>query len=343
MHTHCFAIPPYILENIAKKGTKIDQNSALNTISISEQIRGRREALGYLSSLLAISGKKERMIFDAKHRRRLPGELIMSEGHKIRAPSVFADEAYRYSGATYDFYDQIFGRNSIDDQGMRLDSTVQYGYKYNNAFWNGSQMVYGNGDGKIFRRFTRAIDIVAHELTHGVTDFEAGLVYRDLPGALNEHMSDVFGALVKQHYKKQKVDKADWLIGKGMFTWKINGDAIRSMKAPGTAYDDPLIGKDPQPSHMKDYKKIPEDNGGVHIYSGIANHAFYLAAMDIGGYAWEKAGKVWYIALRDRLRPTSDFKDAAIKTSDVAGDLFGTNSTEQLAIKRAWKDVGVKF
>jgi len=169
------------------------------------------------------------------------------------------------------------------------------------------------------------------------------LVYRDLPGALNEHMSDVFGSLVKQHYKKQKVDKADWLIGKGIFTSKINGDAIRSMKAPGTAYNDPLIGKDPQPSHMKDYKKISEDNGGVHIYSGIANHAFYLAAMDIGGYAWEKTGKVWYVTLRDKLRPNSDFKDAAKKTFDVAGDLFGINSTEQIAIKRAWNDVGVQI
>lgn len=282
------------------------------------------------------------MIFDARHQRFLPGQLIMSEGQR-KAPNIFAREAYQYSGATYDFYKQIFDRNSIDDQDMRLDSTVRYGYKYSNAFWNGSQMVYGDGDGRIFRRFTRALDIVAHELTHGVTDFEASLVYRDLPGALNEHMSDVFGSLVKQHYKKQKVDKADWLIGKGIFTSKINGDAIRSMKAPGTAYNDPLIGKDPQPSHMKDYKKISEDNGGVHIYSGIANHAFYLAAMDIGGYAWEKTGKVWYVTLRDKLRPNSDFKDAAKKTFDVAGDLFGINSTEQIAIKRAWNDVGVQI
>ena len=342
MHTHCFAIPPYILEHIAKNGTKIDQDAALNTISISEQIRGRRETLSYIFSLLAVSGKKERMIFDARHQRFLPGQLIMSEGQR-KAPNIFAREAYQYSGATYDFYKQIFDRNSIDDQDMRLDSTVRYGYKYSNAFWYGSQMVYGDGDGRIFRRFTRALDIVAHELTHGVTDFEASLVYRDLPGALNEHMSDVFGSLVKQHYKKQKVDKADWLIGKGIFTSKINGDAIRSMKAPGTAYNDPLIGKDPQPSHMKDYKKISEDNGGVHIYSGIANHAFYLAAMDIGGYAWEKTGKVWYVTLRDKLRPNSDFKDAAKKTFDVAGDLFGINSTEQIAIKRAWNDVGVQI
>jgi len=342
MHTHCFAIPPYILEHIAKKGTKKDQAAALNTISISEQTRGRREALKHMSSLLAVSGKKERIIYDAKHRRFLPGELIMSEGQR-KAPSVFAREAYQYSGTTYDFYKEIFGRNSIDDQGMRLDSTVRYGYKYSNAFWNGSQMVYGDGDGRIFRRFTRAIDIVAHELTHGVTDFEASLVYQDLSGALNEHMSDVFGSLVKQYHKKQKVDKADWLIGKGMFTSKINGDAIRSMKAPGTAYDDPRVGKDPQPSHMKDYKKISEDNGGVHIYSGIANHAFYLAAMDIGGCAWEKIGKVWYITLRDKLRPTSDFKDAAKKTFDVSGELFGISSTEQIAIKRAWSDVGVKI
>ena len=342
VHTCCYAIPPYILEHIVKKGTKEEQSSALETISISEQTRGRRETLSYMSSLLAVSGKKERIIYDAKNQRTLPGEIIMTEGQH-KAPNVFAREAYRYAGVTYDFYKKSFERNSIDDQEMRLDSTVRYGHKYSNAFWNGSQMVYGSGDGKIFRRFTRAIDIVAHELTHGVTDFEASLVYRDLPGALNEHMSDVFGSMVKQYYKKQKVDKADWLIGSGIFTSKINGKAIRSMEAPGTAYNDPRVGKDPQPSHMKDYKKISADNGGVHIYSGIANHAFYLAAMDIGGYAWEKTGKIWYITLRDRLRPTSDFKDAAKKTSEVAGDLFGDGSTEQRTVKRAWDAVGVRI
>jgi Zn-dependent metalloprotease len=340
-HTCCFAIPPHIFEHIAKKGTKEDKDWAFNTIEISEETRGRRQALGYMSSLVGSVGTKQRTVYDAKRLRQLPGDIVMREGDR-RDPSVFAREAYKYSGVTYDFFKKIFDRNSIDDQGLKLDSTVNYGRKYVNAFWDGRQMVYGNGDGKLFRRFTRAIDIVAHELTHGITDYEADLVYQDLPGALNEHMSDVFGSLVRQYHKKQKVDKADWLIGKGLFTTKVNGEAIRSMKAPGTAYDDPRVGRDPQPSHMRDYRPISHDHGGVHIYSGIANHAFYLAAMDIGGNAWEKTGKIWYITLRDKLRPNSDFKDAAKKTSDVATDLYGNGSSEQQAVKRAWNAVGVR-
>jgi Zn-dependent metalloprotease len=236
----------------------------------------------------------------------------------------------------------VFERNSIDDQGLRLDSTVHYSQNYDNAFWNGQQMVYGDGDGEIFNRFTISIDVIGHELTHGVTQFEAGLIYQGQQGALNESMSDVFGALVKQWVNKQTADQADWLIGQGLFTSKINGVALRSMKAPGTAYDDPLLGKDPQPGHMKDIYKGNKDNGGVHINSGIPNRAFYLAATAIGGYAWEKAGKIWYITLRDRLRAWSDFSRAAKHTIDVAAELYGKNSTEQQAVREAWKQVGVE-
>ena len=156
---------------------------------------------------------------------------------------------------TYNFFKDIFDRNSIDTRGMKLDSTVHYGEDYNNAFWNGTQMVYGDGDGDIFQRFTKSIDVIGHELTHGVTQYEAALEYEGQAGALNESFSDVFGSLVKQYFLKQKVEKADWLIGNGLFTRKVNGIALRSMKEPGTAYDDPTIGKDPQPGHMKDYVK----------------------------------------------------------------------------------------
>ncbi len=244
-------------------------------------------------------------------------------------------------GATYDFFSQMFERNSIDDRGMQLDSTVHYDRNYDNAFWNGSQMVYGDGDGQVFQRFTRAIDVIAHELTHGVTEFEAGLVYQDQPGALNESFSDVFGSLVKQWVRKQTADEADWIIGEGLFTDMVQGVGIRSMKAPGTAYDDPLLGRDPQPAHMRDYFDGPEDNGGVHINSGIPNRAFYLAATAIGGYAWEKAGKVWYIALKDRLRSDATFEQAARATIAVAGEQYGLRSKELRAVRNAWRKVGV--
>jgi Zn-dependent metalloprotease len=204
-------------------------------------------------------------------------------------------------------------------------------------------MVYGDGDGEIFQRFTKSIDVIGHELTHGVTQYEAALEYEGQAGALNESLSDVFGSMIKQHSLKQKADKADWLIGAGLFTRKVNGAALRSMKEPGTAYNDPTIGKDPQPGHMKDFVNTTSDNGGVHINSGIPNRAFYLAAIELGGYAWEKAGKIWYIALTERLRERSTFQNAANITVEVAGTLYGKSSVEQNAVKKAWDQVGIKI
>src|SRR5205814_5884503 len=140
---------------------------------------------------------------------------------------------------------------------------------------------------------------------------------------------------------KQTADKADWLIGAGLLAKGVNGVAIRSMKAPGTAYDDPRLGKDPQPAHMRDYFKGSADNGGVHINSGIPNHAFYLAASALGGNSWDKAGKIWYDTLCNRLRPDSDFAAAAKATIKSSADLFGAKSAELKAVQAAWKQVGV--
>jgi len=257
------------------------------------------------------------------------------------------DEAYDGSGVTYDLYREVYGRNSIDGNGLRLDSTVHYQKGYDNAFWNGQQMVYGDGDedlpepDRLFNRFTIAIDIISHELTHGVTQYEARLIYWDQPGALNESFSDVFGSLVKQRKLGQAANEADWIIGQGLFTSNVNGQGIRSMKAPGTAYDDPVLGKDPQPAHMKDYKNVSYDNGGVHINSGIPNHAFYVAAMEIGGNAWEKAGQIWYVTLRDKLKDRSDFQAAANLTYQTAAQLFGAGSVEQQAVRKGWFEVGI--
>jgi Zn-dependent metalloprotease len=202
-------------------------------------------------------------------------------------------------------------------------------------------MVYGDGDAELFDRFTKCIDVIAHELTHGVTQYEAALIYYGEPGALNESFSDVFGALVKQRVKNQTVEEADWIIGEGLLMPTVKGIGIRSMKEPGTAYDDPVLGKDPQPGHVKDQYTGWADNGGVHINSGIPNRAFYLAAMEIGGYAWEKAGKIWYIALCDRLRSKADFKKAADVTVQIASELYGDASKEHQAVQKAWQQVGV--
>ncbi len=336
----CCIVPPHMLEQVVMNGEQHMREWAFHTLNISAQFLGRRLAVGGIT-FMAQPGEKRRTIYNAKNGQDLPGTIVRTEGDPPIANDDAANEAYDSAGATYDFYHEVFQRNSVDDKGLHLDSTIHYGVKYDNAFWNGSQMVYGDGDGEIFQRFTKSVDVIAHELTHGVTQHEAGLLYTGESGALNESFSDVFGSLVKQRIKNQTVDQADWIIGEGLFTEKIKGVGIRLLKAPGTAYDDSVLGKDPQPAHTKDFYKGPKDHGGVHINSGIPNYAFYLAAMEIGGYAWEKAGKIWYTTLRDRLRPNANFKQAANTTIQVAGELYGAASNEQKAVRNAWQKVGV--
>jgi Zn-dependent metalloprotease len=334
-------VPPQILRHIARGESRDLADWALQTLALSERLRGARAVLGALAPHATTPpGQKRRTVYDAGHAERLPGKLVRSEGDPP-SQDVAVNEAYDGAGVTYDLYQEAFGRNSIDDRGMRIDSSVHYGRRFDNAFWDGRQMVYGDGDGTLFQRFTKCIDVIGHELTHGVTQAEAALDYHDQPGALNESISDVFGSLVKQYHLGQTAAEADWLIGAGLFARGVKGVALRSMKAPGTAYDDPRIGKDPQPGHMKDYVSTTDDSGGVHINSGIPNRAFYLAAVAIGGAAWKRAGRVWYVALRDRLRHDSSFADAARLTGEVAAELFGPQSAEAQAVQAAWQGVGV--
>jgi len=281
-----------MLREIVARGTPAQRDWAVRTYRTSEQFRGQRQAFvgaPELAAPIAAAGAgKERIVYDAQFGSTLPGRRARGEGDPPTGDKA-VDEAYDGSGATYDIYQTVYGRNSIDGNNLRLDSTVHYQKGYDNAFWNGQQMVYGDGDEdqpepeRLFNRFTIAIDIIGHELTHGVTQYEAKLVYRNQPGALNESFSDVFGSLVKQRTLNQTADQADWIIGQGLFTANVKGVGIRSMKAPGTAYDDPVLGKDPQPAHMRDYNNTTADNGGVHINSGIPNYAFYVAAKELAG------------------------------------------------------------
>jgi len=338
-HHVCHVIPPHILDKLAEHPDYRER--AMRSLVESARLRGRRDVLSQFASALAVpAGTKRRTIYDAQGQTDLPGVLVRGEGDGP-VKDVAVDEAYDYAGDTYDFYMTAYERNSIDDRGMRLDSSVHYDQQFDNAFFDGTQMVYGDGDQVVFDRFTKCLDIIGHELTHGVTAATAGLNYRGQSGALNESMSDVFGSLVKQMKLGQTADKADWLIGKGLLMPSINGVALRSMKDPGTAYNDPLLGRDPQPDHMSRYLDTRSDNGGVHINSGIPNKAFCSAAINIGGNAWEKAGKVWYVALTQRLQPNSDFQDAANQTNDVAGVIFGQNSLEQQAVAAGWDKVGI--
>jgi len=341
-------LPPHMLKEIATKGSEAQKQMAVRNLVAASRMRGQRQDARELLSLsrTEVSDAIIRTVYDAKQGSSLPGAPARNEGDPPVSDQT-VNEAYDFSGATYELFKNIYSRNSIDGNGMRLDSTVHYQKGYDNAFWNGQQMVYGDGDEdlpvdqQLFNRFTKAIDVVGHELTHGVTQFEANLTYYQQSGALNESFSDVFGALVKQHHRQQLAVDADWIIGEGLFTSNVNGKGIRSMKAPGTAYNDPVLGKDPQPDHMTDYVNTSNDNGGVHINSGIPNYAFFVTATEIGGYAWEKAGLVWYRTLKDKLKFDSNFQQCAYLTWQVAGEQFGSGSVEQQAVKKGWSAVGI--
>jgi Zn-dependent metalloprotease len=339
MFRHCI-VPPYMLRAILQNGSSTQQAVAWSTLTDSEQFRGERRLITAIAAPSVSSGGRNRRVYDARHKYDLPGKLVRSEG-KLRSKDVNVNEAYSGAGATYSMYKRVFSRDSIDDHGMRIDSTVHYGVAYQNAFWNGRQMVYGDGDGVIFRSFTKALDVIAHELTHGIIQSEANLNYRGQSGALNESFSDVFGCLVKQYRRRESAEKSSWLIGADLFMPGVKALGIRSMKEPGTAYDDPVLGKDPQPGHMRDYVVTDEDNGGVHLNSGIPNRAFYELAIRLKGYAWEKAGQIWYQALTQKLRPSSNFRDAMMETVAVAGELYGVNSLEQRTVREAWSQVGI--
>ena len=340
---HCI-LPPHILHALLEQQEdRRLRDAALRTLTTSIRLHERRSILGRVA-VGTPAGQKRRTIYDAQAGFSLPGQLVRGEGDPASSDSA-VNEAYDGLGATYDFYHDVFKRNSIDDRGMRLDASVHYSRDYDNAFWNGEQMVFGDGDGVIFLNFTKAIDVIGHELTHGITQNTANLAYHNQSGALNESISDVFGSLVKQYHNNEDSNAADWLIGKGIMAPGINATALRSMKEPGSAYDDPKLGgRDPQPKEMSGYVQLPDtddgDFGGVHLNSGIPNRAFYLVAEQLGGFAWERAGHIWYAALQ-QLFPSAQFKDCANITLEVAGTLFGAGSQEQQAVRAAWIEVGV--
>lgn len=357
----CTIIPPYVLARLADADADADDaraaigataaQAARQTLAIDERLRGRRpHGPREVSAGPRPTPDEQRDPVDQPPRRRirdvgtgtkLPGRLVRREGE---APTgdVTADEAYDGLGATYGLYDKAYGRDSLDGAGVPLRATVHYGVDYSNAFWDGTRMVFGDGDGEYFNRFTISLDIIGHELAHGVTENTADLVYTGQSGALNESMSDVFGSLVKQRDLGQAADEADWLIGAGLFTARVQGTALRSMRAPGTAYDDPVIGTDPQPGHLDDFVETTEDHGGVHINSGIPNRAFHLAATAIGGNAWEAAGAIWYAVLTgDKISSDCDFATFAALSIDEAVARFGDGSVEASAVADAWAQVGL--
>jgi Zn-dependent metalloprotease len=343
-------VPPYMLRAMMESEETGVRESAIRTLLASTRLRAQREVVGALRTVVptATAQGRRRAVHDAAgrelNRLQLPGRLVRGEDAASTNDEV-VNEAYDALGHTLDFYDRALGRRSIDDRGMPLVATVHWGQGFNNAFWNGTQMVFGDGDGVVFGRFTRSLDIIAHELTHGVVDHTSALEYSVQSGALNESFADVFGSLVKQFTLRQGVQQADWLIGAELLAPGVDGKALRSMKAPGTAYNDPKLGgRDPQPDHMDRFVQLPDDEfndfGGVHINSGIPNKAFFLVAHELGGHAWEDAGTIWYEALQ-QLFERAQFGDCANITTQIAAARFGDGSRQHRAVRTAWQEVGV--
>lgn len=305
----CAFIPPHVVDNLARTGI----DAARSSVQQSKLSRAKRNvqliamdkflAAGVPATAVAVAAK--RLVYDCQNTWVQRVNLIRDEGGPVTG-SEAADTAYDFAGNVRDYFMSVLVRNSMDNAGMNLILNVNFGVAYMNAFWDGDEMTFGNGDGNIFVDFAKSLDVVAHELAHGVTQFTANLDYYSQSGALNEHFSDVFGTMITQHANGQTAETADWLIGDEIMGPALYGEALRSMRAPGTAYDNSLMGKDPQPSHMNDYYAGLGDNQGVHINSGIPNKAFYLSAMDIGT---DKAGLIWYTALQ-KLWATAKFNDA---------------------------------
>lgn len=335
-------LPPYFLTELARRNPE-KAALYLNALPITADLWVKGQALIYPIG----SGQGDRKVYDAKGRTSLPGTLARGEKDAPTADAI-VNQAHEYSGQVRDFLRDFFKRNSIDGNGMDMVSTVHYGRRYNNAFWNGSQMTYGDGDGDIFGTFVLR-DVNGHECFHGVIEHTSGLVYQNQPGALNEHGADVFGVLLNQYVNKQTADKADWLVGPGLFTKSVKPGkkqiagreklpaALRDMLEPGTGYDDSRLGKDPQPGHMKDYVDTYSDNGGVHYNSGIPNRAFALFALALGGYAWEKAGLIWFHAVT-KVPSNCNFQQFADRTVDVAKVNFPETVA---ALRDAWSKVGI--
>lgn len=348
----CGIIPEYMLRKIAEKEADGSiKDIALKTLSKDEAVRHDRYQAQQdfhhrsISPLSLASGSEVVKIYDANNTTSLPGK-------KVDFPADSGDKAvsdiYRWAVKTDQFFREFFGRNSIDNRGGEAVSTVHYDKNYANAFWDGRQLVFGDGDGRYMDSFTTDSDIYAHEFMHGVSQFDTNLRYQDQAGALNESISDVFGVMAKQRIQGETVDESNWLIGEHLLV----GDqfALRSMKNPGTAYlDHPVFGDDPQTASMDEYDYTLEDNGGVHINSGIPNRAFYLASKRLSeydhekySYAWDGTGRVWYQA-RQRVGSNPTFSEFAAKTVEVAQEIFGKDSYVEKACRYAWGDVKVEL
>lgn len=296
----CFYIPPYVNQRLARKRPKLE-----GTVHNDAGFRAVRSA--------AIQTKTQGtvLVYDARSGTRLPGVRASDGLEQVGRVRAFTEASEAVVGGG-DFPDVV----------------VRYGRGYANAFYNGRYLVFGQGDGEVFGDFTHALDVFAHERGHDVVSDGPGLVYSGQSGALNEHLADVMGIATAQ-YRQGIMD--DWRLGQELFLDGVS--ALRDMMNPGTAYSTELLGDDPQPGHMMGYVHTDEDNGGVHINSGIPNKAFAVFCTNTGLRSWEEPMAVWLAAMGMAAQHT-DFTAFAKMTVLCAG-------MHKQPLVDAWASVGI--
>ena len=292
-----------------------------------------------------IQHARNRRTYNANYTQTLPGTLILQETSGSTS-DVSIQKAHDYAGVTYNYFSTIHGRDSYNGSGATINSTVHYGSNYNNAGWTGSQMIYGDGDGSQFGPFSRALDVVAHELTHAVTDYSADLIYQNESGALNEATSDILG-VAAEAWSYGSVSSLTWKVGEDCYTPSTSGDALRYMNDPALAGD-----YDYYPTRYTG----TADYGGVHSNSGIANLAFYLmvtggthprgkttvnvpALSSTATTSINMGAKIWYRALTVYMNSSTNFQGARNATAQAATDLYGSAATD--SVHKAWDAVAV--
>jgi Zn-dependent metalloprotease len=342
----CSFVPPHILDALAARDAQESAEPGPNqrTALVTNQLRAQRMSTRVAEATLAAltpptPGDTDRAIYDDQNTWNVDVTLVRGEGDSAVAGQN-VNEAYDHAGAARTYFKDVLNREGADNAGMTIDVNVNFGVQFNNAFWDGVRLVMGNGDGVIFVDFAGSPDVVGHELGHGVVQFTANLQYFSQSGALNESYADVFGSLVEQKLRGQDFDTANWLIGDEIMAPGLYGEALRSMAHPGTAYNNSILGQDPQPDHMSNYYAGPADNQGVHINSGIANRAFYKTAEELGTDA---AGQIWYSGLQN-LWPTAFFTDAAAVLAAQARILARDGAVPRQSaqvVRSAWRSVGV--
>lgn len=343
--TRCWFVPPHVQREVAKNVE--GPAAAADQLKQAEATRKRRakalkapEATTRARVAPPATGTARREVYDCETTTTQRLKLVRAEGEP-ETDDADALNAYDHAGTVRTFFGDTLGRASIDNTGLDLVLNVHFDVQYNNAFWDGDEMTFGDGDGVIFSGFARSLDVVAHELAHGVTQFTSGLVYQGESGALNEHFSDVFGTTITQWVARESPADADWLIGDEIMGPDLYGEALRSMAHPGTAYDNPILGTDPQPAHYSTRYTGNNDNGGVHINSGIPNRAFYLAAMEMGDTV--EAARIWYHALQ-LLPAKATFAQAADQVATSARILVKSGAATKGAtqiVRGAWRAVGI--